>query len=94
MDLGACWQPGVWADGSWVEGAWCPNDVCTPESIGECWEAVWCAGSWVTGAWCPSEVTPVASDGGMRYPRRMLPPVYNDDEEALVLALMETLLNG
>jgi hypothetical protein len=61
MDLGACWQSGVWSAGSWVEGAWCPENVCTPESIGECWAVVWCSGLWQTGVWCPSTTTPAGN---------------------------------
>jgi hypothetical protein len=65
----------------------------------ECWAAgTWAAGSWVIGSWCPGAATSAGNIVMRRvyetYNVRRPVEFVDEEEEALILAIMETLLHG
>lgn len=92
--LGVCWANDAWVVPSWETEVWCPEAVCIPESIGDCWEEVWCQGTWQSNVWCPTTppqpVTTNVMIGGvpvqdLSYWRKKR--IWNDDDEFIARQL-------
>jgi len=91
----------VWASGSWNDSAWCADTwaetvapPCTSAPIG----SVWIAGSWDPASWClgtwadASTPAPAPVQVGGLYWARPEQLDRDPEEEALILAIMESLL--